>query len=199
MLDDRIICGYQGWFGFPGEGAPIKGWRHWFRVNGTAPTYEGVIVGMYPTMDECDVSDVMESGVKMQDGTHAKFFSSARPNVVLRHFRWMATYGISGVFHHRFMTDSGNTLIHNTRTMVLRNVMHAADATGRIFAVSYDLAGNGNDVISRLKNDWINLVDNEKITSSTRYIPQKGLPVLPIYGIGFTHIPLDDTTPDRKV
>ncbi|KAL3806753.1 hypothetical protein ACHAXA_006779 [Cyclostephanos tholiformis] len=194
MLDDRIICGYQGWYGFPGDGAPIKRWRHWFRVNVTAPAYEDVMVDFYPAIDEYDPGDLMISGVKMPDGTYAKFFSSARPNVVLRHFQWMATHGISGVFHHRFMTDSGNTPIHATRTMILRNVRDAAEATGRLFAVSYDIAGNGNDVLERLKNDWINLVDGEGITSSSQYIHQNGLPVLHVYGIGFTSIPVDDTT-----
>ena len=194
MLDDKIICGYQGWFGYPGDGAPIRRWRHWFRVNGTAPTYDDVIVDMYPTIDEYDPNDVMETGINMPDGTRAKFYSSVRPNVVLKHFEWMREYGISGAVHHRFMTDSGNTPIHNTRTMVLRNVKYAAEATGRIFAVSYDIAGNGNDVLTRLKNDWISLVDNENITSSPSYIFQNGLPVLHIFGIGFTSVPLDDTT-----
>jgi hypothetical protein len=55
--------------------------------------------------------------------------------------------------------------------------------TGRIFAVSYDIAGNGTDAIDMLKNEWISLVDNENVTSSTSYILQNGLPVLHIYGI----------------
>ena len=28
MLDGTIVCGYQGWFGFPGDGAPMDDWRH---------------------------------------------------------------------------------------------------------------------------------------------------------------------------
>jgi hypothetical protein len=24
MLENQIICGYQGWFGFPGDGAPMN-------------------------------------------------------------------------------------------------------------------------------------------------------------------------------
>lgn len=60
---------------------------------------------------------------------------------------------------------------------------NAAEMTGRIFAVSYDIAGNGTDAIDMLKNEWISLVDNENVTSSTSYILQNGLPVLHIYGI----------------
>ncbi len=96
MLDDRIICGYQGWFGYPRDGAPIKRWRHWFHGNSTSPPYEDVVVDMYPTIDEYDANDLMESGLEMPDATNAKFFSSARPNVVLIHFRRMETHGILG-------------------------------------------------------------------------------------------------------
>jgi hypothetical protein len=189
MLERQIICGYQGWFGFPGDGAPINRWRHWFRGS---PTYENVTVDMYPTTGEYAADDLRETAIKMQDGSNAKFFSSARPNVVRKHFEWMAAYGITGAFNHRFMTD-WNSALHETRTIVLRNVRSAAEATGRYFAVSYDIAGNGNAVIDRLKTDWMTLVDRENITNSSMYIRQNGLPVVHIYGIGFKHIPVNDT------
>jgi hypothetical protein len=190
MLDNQIICGYQGWYGFPGDGAPINRWRHWFR---SAPTYGNVTVDMYPSTDEYDVGDLKESSILMPDGSHAKFFSSARPKVVLKHFEWMATYGITGAFHHRFMTDL-QTPMHETRTMILRNVKNAAEATGRTYAVSYDISRTGNDVIESLKSDWMMLVDDEGITNSRQYIRQNGLPVLHIWGIGFTTVPVDDAT-----
>jgi hypothetical protein len=194
MLDNQIICGYQGWFGFPGDGAPINRWRHWFRgnVSDPSPKHENVNVDFYPTIDEYGVDDLKASGIKLPDGSEAKFFSSARPNVVKKHFEWMAAYGISGVFHHRFMLDWNSTL-HTTRTVVLRNVRSAAEATGRFFAVSYDIAGNGNAVIGRLKTDWMTLVDKEGITNSSQYIRQNGLPVLHIFGIGLASIAIDDT------
>ncbi|KAL3765616.1 hypothetical protein ACHAW5_008273 [Stephanodiscus triporus] len=193
MLDKQIMCGYQGWFGFPGDGAPINRWRHWFRGNLSAPTYDNVTVDMYPTTDEYSVDDMKQSGVIMPDGNYSNFFSSARPNVVLKHFQWMVTYGITGVFHHRFMSGMQDIAMRDTRTMILRNVRSAAEETGQVFAVSYDIAGTGNDVIESLKADWMMLVDMENITSSSNYIRQKGLPVLHIYGIGFTSIPVNDT------
>ena len=196
MLDDQIICGYQGWYGFPGDGAPINRWLHWFRGNATTttPVYENAQIDMYPTMNEYDADDMKQSGVLMPDGTNSQFFSSARPNVVLKHFEWMATYGIAGVFHHRFMSNMKDVKVRDTRTMVLRNVRNAAEATGRKFAVSYDIANNGNEVIERLKADWMYLVDVEGITKSSNYILQNGLPVLHIWGIGFGHINITDTS-----
>ena len=53
--------------------------------------------------DEYDAADLGESDLLMSDGSYAKFYSAARPNVVMKHFEWMEEYGISGVFHMRFM------------------------------------------------------------------------------------------------
>jgi hypothetical protein len=192
MLTNQVICGYQGWFGTPGDGSPINRWKHWFRSN-TTTTYQQLTVDMYPTTNEYDSTDLVESNITMPNGSYAKFFSSARLNVVVKHFEWMATYGITGVFHHRFVKDLENVNVNTTRTMVLKNVRHAAKATGRKFAVSYDVAGTDNSAIERLKSDWMYLVDVQNITSSTGYIRQDGLPVLHIFGIGLASINITDT------
>ena len=63
--------------------------------------------------------------------------------------------------------------------------------TGRVFAVSYDIAGKTLDctALDTLKDDWKRLVDEEKVTESDRYIHHNGKPVLSIWGIGFTTVP----------
>jgi hypothetical protein len=101
-------------------------------------------------------------------------------------------YGISGVFHMRFMQDIGKPRNYEWKTRVMRNVRAAAESTGRVFAVSYNIAGGKIDdsVLDELKRDWKNLVDNEKVTQSGRYIHHNGLPVLRIYGIGFKAVSL---------
>jgi hypothetical protein len=143
MLTNQVICGYQGWFGTPNDGAPINRWRHWFHA-GSSVTYTNLTVDMYPTIDEYNSTDLAVSNITMPNGSYAKFFSSARLNVVVKHFEWMQTYGITGVFHHRFVKDLENVNVNTTRTIVLKNVRHAAKTTGRKFAVSYDLAGTDN-------------------------------------------------------
>lgn len=142
---------------------------------------------MYPSMNEYDAADLLESNVLMKDSRKAKFFSSARPNVVKKHFQWMRDYGISGVFHIRFMEDIDLPKNREWKTMVLRNVKAAAESTGRVFAVSYNIAGSSVDdsVLDAIKLDWMDIVDNEKITESGRYIRHNGLPVLRIFGVGF--------------
>ncbi len=197
MLDNQILCGYQGWFAFPGDGAPVNRWRHWFvpaAANMAAPLAGDLMVDVYPAIDEYDDADLHTSGIKMRDGSYAKFYSSARPNVVLKHFQWMQTYGISGVFLIRFMQDINIPANREWKIMVLRNVRSAAESTGRIFALSYNIAGTTDAILEDLKADWIKLVDEETITQSSQYVRQNGLPVLRIYGIGFTAVNVSDTT-----
>ena len=86
----------------------------------------------------------------------------------------------------RFMQDIDIPRNYEWKTQVMRNVRAAAESTGRVFAVSYNIAGKLDDsVLDSMKNDWINLVDKEQVTRSGRYIHHNGLPVLRIYGIGF--------------
>jgi hypothetical protein len=87
-LRNQIICGYQGWFAYPGDGAPINKWKHWFS-HPTDASAEYLEVDMYPFMEEYDESDLKESNLHHRDGSKVKFFSSARPNVVKKHFEWM--------------------------------------------------------------------------------------------------------------
>jgi hypothetical protein len=104
LMTNLILCGYQGWFAYPGDGSPIDKWKHWFNAP-QDPSLGGLTVEMYPYNDEYDDDDLKGTNILMKDGSKAKLFSSARPNVVKKHFEWMRDYGISGVFHMRFMQD----------------------------------------------------------------------------------------------
>ena len=166
--------------------------KHWFKQTSESdpsnPTLDELSIDSYPRTDEYDPADLVEvQGLTMPDGRNAKFFSSVKYGVVLQHFKWMAQYGITGVFHMRFMESIHIDKNREWKTMVLRNVRKAAQATGRSFAVSYNISGRTltNQVLQDMKNDWKRLVDEEKITQSGRYIRQAGRPVLRIYGIGF--------------
>jgi hypothetical protein len=164
-MTNLIICGYQGWFAYPGDGSPIDRWKHWFSEP-QDPTVDNLTVEMYPSTDEYNEEDLMEANILMRDGSRAKFYSTTHPSVVRKHFEWMREYGISGVFHMRFMQDMDNRKTREWRTSVLRNVRVAAESTGRVFAVSYNIAGGGIDdsILDHLKRDWMELVDNEQVT-----------------------------------
>ena len=55
------------------------------------------MIDLLPTEDEYHEDDMKQAkGLINADGTHPKFFSNIHPRVVLKHFEWMKTYGISG-------------------------------------------------------------------------------------------------------
>ena len=50
-ITNQILCGYQGWYNFPGDGAPVNIWKHWFkrkRDNKDNPTHDEVQIDMMP-------------------------------------------------------------------------------------------------------------------------------------------------------
>ena len=193
-LKGQILCGYQGWFCCPGDGSSLNRWKHWFSDGN--PAAENLTVDMYPDVSEYDENDLFESDIPLKNGRgNARFFSSFRPNVVRKHFEWMRDYGIAGVFHMRFMENLDKPYPREFKTQVLRNVKHAAEATGRVFAVSYNIAGKtvNEQVLDDLRADWVRLVDEEKVTQGGRYLHHNGLPVLRIYGIGFKAVNVANT------
>lgn len=66
-----ILCGYQGWFAYPGDGS-LNRWRHWFNAP-QDPTVDNLTVEMYPYNDEYNDEDLMEANVLMRDGGKARF------------------------------------------------------------------------------------------------------------------------------
>ena len=90
-----------------------------------------------------------------------------------------------------FISSLQHQSLDDWKTSVLRNVKGAAETHGRVFAVAYNIAGNNlpTNVLEKLKEDWMKLVDLEQITKSSSYLHHDGKPVLRIYGIGFKAVP----------
>ncbi len=178
-LRGKVLCGYQGWFRCPGDDTD-QGWVHWSRDSSRiAP--ETLTVEMWPDMTEfTDSEKFPATGFHTPDGGQAYLFSSAHPRTVDRHFEWMREYGIDGVLVQRFTTglrDRGEA------SRVLGYARDAANRTGRVFAVEYDLSGmRAEGMPERVAEDWRWLVDEMKITSDPRYLHQDGKPVLAIFG-----------------
>ncbi|MFW9846658.1 MAG: hypothetical protein ACFFD6_07920, partial [Candidatus Thorarchaeota archaeon] len=49
-LNDKVLFGYQGWFGCPGDGSDMNSWVHWFTTN--IPDEEHLGVDLWPDMSE---------------------------------------------------------------------------------------------------------------------------------------------------
>lgn len=187
-MHGKILAGYQGWFSCPGDGSEIfDTWGHWFHWY-TTPDAVNLKIDMWPDLSEFDNDELFATNMNMPDGTPAMLFSSFNEKTVLRHFRWMREYDIDGVFVQRFVSglNDRTSPFFDFKNTVMQNVVNGAETYGRIFAVEYDTTDADIDSIAdTIKQDWMFLVDNIKITQSDRYLMHNGKPVLVIWGFGF--------------
>lgn len=181
-MTGKVICGYQGWFNAPGDGAG-RGWVHWARGDAMAPGT--ATVEMLPDVSELAADERFVTGFRHADGRPVEVYSAFVPKTVTRHFQWMRDYGIDGVFLQRFVADLADpkALAHNDA--VLENVRKGAAANGRVYGLMYDLSGLKDGDADRVIADFKALVDRAKFTRDPRYIHHDGKPVVAVWGIGF--------------
>jgi hypothetical protein len=183
-LIGKIMCGYQGWFNTPTDGAG-RGWVHWGNSS-FSPT--SCNVDFWPDMTEYGVDEKFLASA-FYDGTDHYVFSPYKRDTVLRHFQWMQDYGIDGVYLQRFATETTpGSAAFNHRNMVLSHCKEGANLYGRKYAVMYDLSGLGTGGTSRVINDWKYLVDTMNVTRDPNdhgYMFHNGKPVVSLWGFGF--------------
>jgi hypothetical protein len=177
-LHQKVLCGYQGWFRCPDDGTG-DGWWHWScRPNELVPAT--ISVEMWPdTSEYADVDRHVVPRFSGPNGEPVYLFSSASQAVVQRHFEWMREYGLDGVFAQRFLVERKRKSLDT----VLSNIRASAEATGRVYAICYDLTGMPEDHLAEtLAQDWKRLVDDMKVTQDRRYLHHNGKPVLLVWG-----------------
>ena len=175
-LTGKLIMGYQGWFGCPGD-VTHGGWEHWFA--GSWPT-----VDMLPDVSELAASETCRTPLRRADGSYVDVFSSYNAATVDRHFAWMQQYGIDGVAVERFATHLVKPFTLKRMDTVLGNVRRAAEAHGRVFYIMYDLSGMPPDKLSLVVQDWARL-EQSGLTRSPAYLRHRGHPLLALWGLGF--------------
>src|SRR6185436_19241542 len=173
-------AGYQGWFSCPND-LNDSGWVHWTRNNRfTTSNFNTDMwpdMTQYPASARCRADDVFTAG-----GQPAYVFSSTNPDVVQKHFTMMQENNIDGIFLQRFL-DS-NTLPGVRPEWVLANVRKSAGATGRIWAIEYDITGlTDANVVETVKRDWKWLNDAAKVRMDGNYAREKGKPVVFVWGL----------------
>ena len=183
-LTGKVMCGYQGWFGAPGDGEADDGWWHWTKYRG--PFADGnAKVDLWPDVSELDSTQRFPTGFKMADGRPAEVFSSFEKPTVLKHFEWMQDYGLDGVFVQRFAVSLRNPASLEHCNTVLANCREGANRYGRAYAVMYDLSGLDAGQIDRVMDDWRSLRREMAMTEDPAYLQHRGKPVVAIWGIGF--------------
>jgi hypothetical protein len=188
-LDNKLIVGYQGWFGCPGDFENNTRWQHWFLNVDRA---DDLLVDQLPSVREFALGDLCATSMKRADGSPIFLFSSQNPRVVATHFRWMQQHGVDGVAAQRFISELDDAGSKRRLDNVLRNIRAAAEATGRFFYVTYDVSGaNPATVIDAVRADWRHLNDTLNITASPNYLHDNAKPVLQFWGFGFEGRPGD--------
>lgn len=171
------MAGYQGWFRQPDKGMLY-------------PDEKQVRIDMWPDVSEYEKS--YPTGLKLADGSTARFFCSTDKSTVDLHFKWMNEYGVDGVFMQRFFSAARPEA--RQRNKVLPHALEAASKYGRAVGVMYDLSGlkgSGEDC-SVLIDDWKYLVDSLRVTNQSgkqTYLFFNGKPLVTIWGVGFPDRP----------
>jgi hypothetical protein len=182
-LTGKLIVGYQGWFGCPGDYENNKFWQHWF-LKGVAPS--NFTVDLLPSVRTIEPADLCDTGLRRPDGSMIRLYSAQNGKVVAAHFRWMRDYGIDGAAVQRFISEMGDPVKKRRSDHVVTNARAAAEVSGRVFFVTYDVSGaNPETVATDIRNDWQHLVDDLKITDSSSYLRDRGKPALQLWGFGF--------------
>ncbi|NLX12546.1 MAG: xylosidase/arabinosidase, partial [Phycisphaerales bacterium] len=185
-LHGKVVTGYQGWFGAPGDGNdPQVGWFHWSKTSDNiGPGLYNV--DMWPDMSGFDEDELyLAPNVQLTDGSPAVLFSSRNPKTVARHFKWMKDAGIDGIFLQRFVNELSSPARLAHRNAVLENVRAAANTYGRIFAIEYDVSGaTESTMASVIAADWQYLVETLDILNDPCYLYHDGKPVVIVWGLG---------------
>ena len=183
-LDGKVMFEYRGGFGCPGDETGLTGWLGWF--NGGPAETEHAAVSYLPDVSDLPAGEPCGTDMDMLDGNSVHLFSSANRRTVDRHFEWMASHSLDGVFLRRAAGGPETGASADFRSRVAENVRAGAEAHGRVFAVIYDLGrATAEDVIS----DWVHVVDVLSLTSSDRYLHHDGRPLLGIDGLGLAEDP----------
>jgi hypothetical protein len=184
-MNQKLLMGYQGWFSAPGDGSAQNSWVHWFKNN--TPSAANANFDLWPDTSELDADELFSTSMTFADGSPAKLYSAYKQKTVVRHFQWMAENNLDGVFFQRFLSDLNGANISALRNQVAVNVRVGAETYGRVFAIMYDISGYAtNTLVSKLTNDWLYLVNTQRVTNSPAYLHHNGKPVVAIWGFGFS-------------
>lgn len=182
-LTGKLMCGYQGWFCCEGDGAH-NGWGHWVKGRGI-PSPSNIKVDLWPEVSELAPEERFDTDLHLADGRVAQVFSSFKRETVLRHFRWMQTYGIDGVFVQRFSAGVRSPRLLLQKNTVLAHCREGANLSGRTYALMYDLSGMQTGHIDDVMDDWRSLRTRMHLCDDPAYLHDHGKPVVAVWGIGF--------------
>jgi hypothetical protein len=182
-LSGKLLVGYQGWHATATDGAGIA-WTHWSNDGSLVPGPATAHCDAWPDLREYPASVLSPVNFSFQDGSQVSLFSSQLQATTLLHFQWMEQYHIHGAFVQRFLQGLDSPAIFAARTGVAQHAQAAAEATGRVFALEYDVSGIADaELLAALQKDWPLM---RQLTLSPAYLHHRGRPALVVWGLGFS-------------
>jgi hypothetical protein len=184
-LTGKVVCGYQGWFRCEGDGSN-NGWHHYAAGRTFEPGR--ATIDMWPDVSELPKADRVPTSFRHSNGAVAEVFSSVRESTVRLHFQWMKNYGIDGVFLQRFATTAADPRFRGPMDQVLDHCRTAAKASGRGWALMYDLTGMRPGCAAQVMEDVKQLIRGGRLprgAGDARYFRHRGRPLIALWGLGF--------------
>ncbi|MGD2090999.1 MAG: DUF4214 domain-containing protein [Candidatus Aminicenantes bacterium] len=188
---ELVMAGYQGWFATPANNI-IKRWYHWCKRDEPKPggftSFE-----LYPDLSQYQAGDLYQTGyADLHGGGQSLLYDSDGDGVVGLHFQWMKEYGLDGIALQRFVGSLNNRKLRNWRNSTATRVRNFSGTTGKSFYIMYDITGYKKKLVKTILKDVKKILKKElNLLDSPGYARQKGQPVIAIWGLGFTHIPVE--------
>ena len=180
----KSFAGYQIWHR---AGNAASDWVHWAYGKVPGPGL-GVNVNVvsFPDLSEYPDSVLYATKFKNLGNERAtKLYNDSDKPIIDRQMGWLQKCDFDGVAIQRFVGSIGRS-VTITEQSHLTNVKNAAEATGRLFYVCYDLNGSDASIVERLQLDWVYEIEQIRaLTSSPNYATVNGKPVVEIWGIGY--------------
>ncbi len=180
----KSFAGYQIWHR---AGNQTSDWVHWAYGKVPGPGL-GVNVNVvsFPDLSEYPDSVLYPTNFSnLGNGKPTKLYNASDSEIIDRQMGWLKKTGLDGVAVQRFVGSIGRS-VTITQKSHLTNVKNAAEATGRLFYICYDLNGSDAQIVERLQMDWVYEIEQIRaLTSSPNYATVNGKPVVEIWGIGY--------------
>jgi len=90
-ITGKLLFGYQGWFGAPGDGSKFNNWKHWSHGS---PDCNTLTFDFHPDLSEFNSDERFATVIPTNNGGKLDLYSAYKYKTVRRHFGWMQV-GIS--------------------------------------------------------------------------------------------------------
>ncbi len=178
-LNGKFIIGSQSYFFGCGS--------HWFYGGGVNnESASTILVDQIPDVSDFAKSALCPTPFVDGSGNTVNFYSELDPSVAMAQFGWLKDNNIDGMSPDVFVTSIQKSPAALDTT--LGNIKTAAEATGRVFYITFDLTGSPSNYDQIIESEWKHLADTG-ITTSPNYLNDNGKLVVEIWGAGLISSP----------